>query len=700
MILRKFSIENYRSIKEIKDHSFHDDRINCLIGQNGSGKSNVLQALASLKETKYLVDDSLNEDSGFSNNKSICLEAEFLLEKEDIGKLKELGLKDTTGFVLKVEKNNGDEITRSISPLGYVDERPKELKKVLNEIEKELKQLSFAKNEIPVPAAQPADPNLPVVEGEAILPVDDNSGIETIRTELLTQIEQVGSMQDIDSYSALGVAIGNFIAKLDQKGIEHGSINSTYESLNLVLSHDVQIAIMDLFKNLAINILDLSYEVEGIAAIKDLSDAENHPFLSDMLKLAEVSANDFSSKSGRNLARLQNSSSEKITDEVNRYWLTHPLKYRIERHDGNLCFFFYTRQGAQIELNNLSEGEKWYLKFFVKLAIANKENKKIIWLFDEPGQNLHASSQIDLKNFFEDNAKNSQIIYSTHQPMMMQWHRLERLYVVDNIEKQPKKEKYGTILHQRFWQDSELASPLREALGLFIGEELLTGKEHIVIEGISDYFYMIGWLRYFQKNALKSKWLSSFNDSNRTFIPADGKDNIPIYCLFLTRKTKNKINCIAIPDSKNDSDEIKTTLEKHGLSHLKESTRDLATLSGQPNLKDIEELFDPTEYLGEVEKFYAETYPNVKISNDFTSGYNGKIKIIEYIDGKLLKANPELFALKNICFDKTGVAQFIHDKLVWNNSSYSKIAQKNFEKVFSEIDKMLKKKIKQDSAPQ
>jgi len=50
------------------------------------------------------------------------------------------------------------------------------------------------------------------------------------------------------------------------------------------------------------------------------------------------------------------------------------------------------------------------------------------------------------------------------------------------------------MLHQRFWQDAELVSPLREALSLFIGEDLITGKNHIIIEGVSDYFYLIGCL--------------------------------------------------------------------------------------------------------------------------------------------------------------------------------------------------------------
>ncbi|MFA6963875.1 MAG: AAA family ATPase [Patescibacteria group bacterium] len=694
MKLKKFSVKNFKSIKEIGDQVFHDDKINCLIGQNGSGKSNILYALYSLKNNKFLVDDSLNEDSEITKNKVINLSAEFSLEKEDEDKLKEKGFTGVKGFELSVQKSEGGEVSQEITPLDYKDERVKNLKVIAKDLGLEIKQLMIV-----VPEKAIADPQTPTAEQPPEINTAEQSTqdiiskLEQAKSDIEAKIKLAIVADDLDSYTNLRTELQNFIVLIGNHEIEKSSVDILYSDYCEVINRDISLAIKEIFKTLSINLLDLDYAVEGTAPIKDLLDDTKHPFLFDLLKLSGVSATDFSSKIGRALTGLQNKSSETLTDEINKYWLTHNLIYRIERHDSHLCFFFFTKQGAQIELNNLSEGEKWYLKFFVKLAIANKENKKIIWLFDEPGQNLHASSQIDLKNFFEVNTKNSQIIYTTHQPMMMQWQRLERLYVVENIEKVKGQKVYGSTLHQRFWRDSQLVSPLRQALGLFIGEELLTGKEHIVIEGISDYFFLIGWLRYFQeKGGVRLKWLQSYADETRTFVPADGKDNIPLYCLFLTRKTKNNVKCVAIPDSKNDSDQIKKTLDEYGLQNMKELTKDLSAISGHADLKDIEELFDPTEYLDEVIAYYGQNYPTVKFAKNFVTGFDGKVKLIKHIESSLAKENPELFQKPGISFDKVGVAQYIHDKLVWDGFKYSKTAEDNFEKIFTEIEKLFKKK--------
>ena len=335
-----------------------------------------------------------------------------------------------------------------------------------------------------------------------------------------------------------------------------------------------------------------------------------------------------------------------------------------------------------MELTNQSDGEQWFLRFYTKLATAEKLNKQFVWLMDEPGQSLHATSQINLKNYFESLSDNHQIIYTTHQPMMVPWQKLERIFVVENDVLR------GTLIHQRFWKDEETESPLREALGLFVGEELLTGKEHIIVEGPSDYVYLQGWLSFFQRNRSGKLWREEYNLLERSFVPVQGKDTIPLYLLYLTKKTKGKINSIAIPDSKAAEDEVKKRLD--GIDPLNKRVVSVSSLLSDIKIKDIEDLFEAKEFLTEVKEFYSKNYPEISFPTDFTEVKKSSLAngVINYVESKInfgvnLDGEPR-------GLDKVGSALNFYKKLSSDKKlPYSKETVKRFETVLKEVSKLL-----------
>jgi predicted ATP-dependent endonuclease of OLD family len=241
------------------------------------------------------------------------------------------------------------------------------------------------------------------------------------------------------------------------------------------------------FGQLNIELLQLnSYDIENNAPIAELNDGSKHPFLYDLLQLAGKSASAFTPTNTPLLSRRIAQASRELSSSISGVWVSHNLKFEIDKQGENLEFMVHTPQGHQVSLTDLSDGEQWFLKFYVRLAVAQKENKQILWLFDEAGRDLHTTSQIDLKGFFETISKDAQVIYTSHLAMMIPWHRLERIFAVENTTAE------GTIVHKRFWKDSKLNSPLKEALSTFVGEYLLGGKEHLIVEGVSDYFFLWG----------------------------------------------------------------------------------------------------------------------------------------------------------------------------------------------------------------
>ena len=87
------------------------------------------------------------------------------------------------------------------------------------------------------------------------------------------------------------------------------------------------------------------------------------------------------------------------------------------------------------QVNERSLGFRWFFTFllFTQFRPYRKDSpQNVIFLFDEPGSNLHPSAQKQLLKSFENLAGNSQIIYTTHSHHLINPHWLESTYVVKN----------------------------------------------------------------------------------------------------------------------------------------------------------------------------------------------------------------------------------------------------------------------------
>ncbi len=700
MKINSININNFKSIDRV-NVSFVDKSIACVIGKNGSGKSNLLYAIRALKDDQYLKDENRYEKSG--KEKEIKITAEIQLDENDVKLLQLYGLslKDISRFKVTVTKKEGDNPSKIFEAINFERDFDQEVKANLQKIGSGIKKSNLlVSNE----ESLTLEENLPSPSEAA--PETDSAPVKT-KTEEETQYDnlllKIKDFDDIANTSPIPVEeynkkVRTYLKTVSELLVINKELSQedkdtigelTNETYRLATFDILDFIKNELWEKLEIVLLDLNnYRIDTSAKRTDLKNAVKHPFLFDLLRLSDKSIEDFDALQPE-LQNNEDDASTNLSKKLAKVWPQHIVNFRIKvTNNTDLYFSFETPQKRGRGLDDLSEGEKWFLRFYTKLAVAAQEEKQTVWLFDEPGQSLHATSQLDLKEFFEDISKTSQIIYTSHQPMMIQWHRLERIQVAENTKDQ------GTIITSRFWKDEELVSPLREALGLFVGEQMLTGVEHVVVEGVSDYIYLQAWLLFFQKSRSAKHWEGENASFSRTFIPAGGRDCIPLYLLFLTKRTADKISTVAIPDSKSDADRVRNQVNDFGLKILTSRIRSIGELVGNDNLKDIEDLYTSGEFLRDVKEYYQSEYPNLKIGEKFTSPDQKELVegIIKYIERHFNELNPNYFTDKKITLDKVGVAARVYSKIIRTSERhYSKETEKNFEKIFTAVNTLFKK---------
>jgi hypothetical protein len=104
-----------------------------------------------------------------------------------------------------------------------------------------------------------------------------------------------------------------------------------------------------------------------------------------------------------------------------------------------------------------------------------------VFMFDEPGLNLHPKGQVDLQNVFEDIAGSNQIVYSTHSVFLINKNYPDRNHVVY------KNQDGSNVIKKPFlggW------AKVKEHLGLYLSSNFLFSDKVLLAEGASDEIYL------------------------------------------------------------------------------------------------------------------------------------------------------------------------------------------------------------------
>lgn len=191
---------------------------------------------------------------------------------------------------------------------------------------------------------------------------------------------------------------------------------------------------------------------------------------------------------------LLQSASARLTTEFREWWNQGDHTFDL-RADGNHFRIWVAddKRPEKIELPGRSTGLQWFFSFYLIFLVESEGRREdTILLLDEPGLALHPLAQRDLSRFFENLSKNSQILYTTHSPFMVDSERLDQVKAVYVDQDGSSRVSSDLTRPAKTAQASYAQSiyPVNAAIGISSNDAYLLGKYPIIVEGDSDQHFL------------------------------------------------------------------------------------------------------------------------------------------------------------------------------------------------------------------
>lgn len=450
------TIENYKSFGE-KDNFLFIDKLNGIIGKNESGKSNIIDSLASIKLIG-LTDKTYFLPRNRKNNKDIKVKLDFETYKDETTIY---GFKGRTSVTLEGYNNYvlSGEMSEFIS-------NSKTYNDILEQINELKSGISFQQQET-----------------------------RNTFNKMITELNAAEGKIFVDSN-----VYDNIISSLKKSNVEKNiTIAKLLEEAtnyleNLYSNFPVFVKIED-------QMLKSKYSVQNI---------ENDELLGEFLEICNIDIKELVSKMNsidiidiKNYERdINNNIKTLFTDEFNAFYTQENVKIDITIVPKEIDIMVDTTN-RYLNYDERSNGLKWYISAFIQLQYMNKKNcessKNNVILMDEPGVYLHANAQKEVLRLFSDLIKNqNQIIYTTHSPFMIDTKTIQNIRAVVKDE-EGFSHIYNKITNipTNLKSTYDTITPLTNAMGLDLSYNIGPSftKNNIIVEGITDYFYLQGYYK-------------------------------------------------------------------------------------------------------------------------------------------------------------------------------------------------------------
>ncbi len=288
-----------------------------------------------------------------------------------------------------------------------------------------------------------------------------------------------------------------------------------------------------------------------------------------------------------------NDASLSLTSNIADHWSQRKYQVRFEADGFHMIAFVSDElQPALVPLNERSKGFKWFFSFDMTFLYETKGTfKNAILLLDEPGLHLHAAAQRDLLKRMEAYAEANQLIYSTHMPFMIEMRRL------DNIRVCVENKQEGTKVSSDFYAADEHARfPLQAALGLSISQSLFVGPFNLVVEGVTD-FWFLSTIGAMLRDAGKASY-----DERIVITPSGGATKAAYVGTMLQGQ---QLNVVILLDSDPEGRNVADGLIKQWIMKDRHVLL-LGQAIGRDGDTTIEDLFPLDFYLGYVNQAYTQ----------------------------------------------------------------------------------------------
>ena len=241
------------------------------------------------------------------------------------------------------------------------------------------------------------------------------------------------------------------------------------------------------------------------------TEAKDHKTVQDFAKLAGLDLDEVINTSDSQWRRnILSRHSAKISGDFRSHWEQDEIELVAEADGDKLRFGIKESDGYLLfKPEQRSKGFQWFLSFYLRLNAKQEETNVV--LIDEPGLYLHSKAQKDVLKVFETLSGKSQVVISTHSPYLIDAQRLDRVRLI------LKDDQSGTRIENKIHKgaDTETLTPIMTAIGLDISNDFsIAGKKNVLLEGISDYYFIQGLREYTKAN-------------KANFIPCVGAQKIP-----------------------------------------------------------------------------------------------------------------------------------------------------------------------------
>ncbi|MDF0522102.1 AAA family ATPase [Bradyrhizobium yuanmingense] len=155
--------------------------------------------------------------------------------------------------------------------------------------------------------------------------------------------------------------------------------------------------------------------------------------------------------------------------------------------------FWITDGTNQLFPKQRSLGVRWFISFYLQLKASENDEQGTVFLFDEPGANLHSKAQADVLKVINGLAKSnkSQIVYSTHSPHMIEY---DKLYRVIAAQRDGDADNSPTTLvhaHELGAASRDTLSPVLTAMGVDLShQQVVKKRNNVILEEISGFYYL------------------------------------------------------------------------------------------------------------------------------------------------------------------------------------------------------------------
>lgn len=502
MKLIKARIQNYRSIKDTGEFTIEELKT-ILVGLNEAGKTVILQAL-----------QKLNRPEGVEGFDEIRDYPRSLYNDITTGKVKPENVEIVRGYfamdeedkkVLPAEFHDCIYVLyRKLNNSGHYFLLNSPSKKTYADIQKDLSRLSAHIDKEFLKEEGNLEENKPSISLKAI--TDQLSDDSTLNNESITKLSKWLE----DNYS--------FIDEENTKEEDRYSkltsevkFNDEFEKIEKLINSRKPVFV--LFNNF--------FKVKPLIHLEHLSDRVERQLLDDdkyydygnlcLLKLLGFSPRELSdigktpspNKNDSDALKIYRDTLDKrsyqldaasirLTKEIKAIWNPNPNRPEAEKinisADGQyLKVSIEDDIGVKIELDQRSEGFQWLVSFYVVFfAEAMDKHKNAILLLDEPGMSLHGLKQRDFRETLSKLSKQNQTIYTTHSPFLVGPDELDLVRVVELKDREEGTKVHTTISSS----DPAGLLPLQEALGYDLAQSLFTQTKNLVLEGLTDYWYV------------------------------------------------------------------------------------------------------------------------------------------------------------------------------------------------------------------